>query len=29
MNDLYLKQECEQMSQINRESLGSGLYNNI
>ena len=26
MNDLYLKQECEQMSQINRESLGSGLY---
>ena len=26
MNDLYLKQECEQMSQINRESLGTGLY---
>ena len=26
MNDLYLKQEDEQMSQINRESLGTGLY---
>ena len=26
MNDLYLKNECEQMSQINKESLGSGLY---
>ena len=26
MNDLYLKQECEQMAQINKESLGTGLY---
>ena len=26
MNDLYLKHECEQMSQINKESLGTGLY---
>ena len=26
MNDLYLKQEREQMSQINKESLGTGLY---
>jgi hypothetical protein len=26
MNDLYFKQEDEQMSQINRESLGTGLY---
>ena len=26
MNDLYLQQESAQMSQINRESLGTGLY---
>ena len=26
MNNLYLKQECEQMAQINKEALGTGLY---
>ena len=26
MNDLYLQQESAQMSQINKESLGTGLY---
>ena len=26
MNDLYLKHESEQFKQINKESLGTGLY---